>query len=559
MKHIEDFDQGETIRSIHSADLPPDFVPEFAPGTRFDDYELVEYVGRGGMGEIWLANEISGKRGEVIREVAIKFVPRDIAKAEEEMERVESMFRQVHDLNHEHICQLYRMKHTPGFGTYIVMKYIEGTTLAKFALAVRRQHGKFPLKTLLEILRPVAAALDYAHKKNVVHRDIKPGNIMVVGDPKTLKIEDVQIIDFGLAVTFRASMSRVSQQKYSIAGARPYMAPEQWRGKFQDAATDQYALGVTAYELLTGVFPFDVDDVDILRQCVLNDAPDPIPGQPEAVNAAILRALLKERKDRFSSCREFVAAMTPSDAPPPIQLSFSSPPPRMDIRREKETPPVVKTESSVVKTRAGQDSPREMAWVKWGLVWIAVSAAVIAGMLAQIPFHSPLTPLLYLLIAGVSHIMGMIFCCLCPESVVKRRWRLLGGGGVLLFGAWTLSLLWYWYDGSEWYRPSWLFWMVWNPELTGGMMCVWLIFMLKLAQGTRSRLCSWLAWGVFIYGMILAITSTFVYRYEYIGDPRGINWMLVLGLAVYSLLIVCLWWRIRRMRPVLREDSSRER
>ena len=287
------------------ASLPNAAPTAFAPGVRFDDYELIEKLGQGGMGEIWRAKEIPAAG----RDVAIKFVPKDIEKAEEEMERVAEMFRQVHDMQHEHICPLYTMKRTPGFGTYIVMKFIRGVTLTKFAREVRQAHGAFPLTALLEILRPIAAALDYAHKKNVVHRDIKPGNIMLSGDPKTLEIEDVQLIDFGLAATFRASMSRVSQQKSSTSGTRPYMAPEQWNGKFQDAATDQYSLAVSVYELLAGVFPFDSDDAEALRLCVLNVLPDPIPGQPPEVNAAVLRALSKERKDRFPSCREFIVAM----------------------------------------------------------------------------------------------------------------------------------------------------------------------------------------------------------------------------------------------------------
>ncbi len=288
-----------TIISAHGVAAPR----EFAPGVRFDDYELCEKIGRGGMGEIWRARDLAG-----MRDVAIKFVPPDIEHAEEEMERVQRMFQQVHGLQHQHICPLYVMKTTPGFGTYIVMKFIPGMTLAKYANKIRREKGGFSLETLLEILKPVADALDYAHSRGVVHRDIKPGNIMVcVNDAGA--ITDVQLIDFGLAATFRASMSRVSQQKLNTSGTRPYMAPEQWRGAFQDAATDQYALGVTAYELLTGIFPFDSDDVEALRLCVLNDQPEPIPTQPDTVNAALGRALAKERKARFARCADFVAAL----------------------------------------------------------------------------------------------------------------------------------------------------------------------------------------------------------------------------------------------------------
>ena len=345
------FDPENTINipTLHSR-VPP--APEFAPETRFDDYELIEKLGQGGMGEIWRARDISGKR-----EVAVKFVPREVADAEDEMERVEAMFQQVHGLQHEHICPLYVMKRTPGFGTYIVMKYIRGVTLGKFARGVRREHGAFPLKTLLEILRPVAAALDYAHKNNVVHRDIKPGNIMVAGDPKTLEVTDIQIIDFGLAATFRASLSRVSQQKFSNSGTRPYMAPEQWKGQFQDAATDQYALGVTAYEILAGVLPFDSDDAEALRLCVLNEPPLPIPGQAAGVNAAIRQALAKERKERFFSCRQFVAVMEKDGGDGKTEL----PPPPKDGNRLSPKISVRLGETDLPALPLGMEIPPEIA------------------------------------------------------------------------------------------------------------------------------------------------------------------------------------------------------
>ncbi len=273
-------------------------------GMLFDDYELLTRIGRGGMGEVWQAKDIPGKR-----EVAIKFVPKEIAGAEEEMVRVEAMFAQVHGLQHEHICPLYAMKSTPGFGTYIVMKYVPGMTLGKFVREACQPSWSFPAATLVQILAPIASALDYAHRKSVIHRDIKPENIMVLGDPKTLEITDVQLIDFGLAATFRASLSRISHQSMGASGTYSYMAPEQWNGQKQDASTDQYALAVTAYEILAGGLPFVAEDSGVLHILVKNQAPPPIPDQPSVVNAAIKRALSKERKSRFPSCQEFVDAL----------------------------------------------------------------------------------------------------------------------------------------------------------------------------------------------------------------------------------------------------------
>jgi hypothetical protein len=154
------------------------------------------------------------------------------------------------------------------------------------------------------VLRPVAEALDYAHRQKVIHRDIKPANIMVSGEA-----DDVQLVDFGLAAAIRTSMSTVSGQRMETSGTRPYMAPEQWRGEEQDARTDQYALAVVAYELLAGRLLFESTDFGVLRMCALNDPPSPVEDQPESVNRALMTGLAKRREERFGSCGELIDAI----------------------------------------------------------------------------------------------------------------------------------------------------------------------------------------------------------------------------------------------------------
>ena len=126
-----------------------------------------------------------------------------------------------------------------------------------------------PFDDVLRILRPVADALDYAHSESIIHRDIKPSSIFVELD-KNKVLRNVQVIDFGLASEIRATLTRVSQIRFDNSGTRPYMAPEQWRGRRhqQTVATDQYALGVVAYELLDGYLPFESDDTEMLRLTV---------------------------------------------------------------------------------------------------------------------------------------------------------------------------------------------------------------------------------------------------------------------------------------------------
>ncbi len=307
--------------------MPP--APEkgaaaYSVGTEFDGFRLEEKIGRGGLGEVWKARDLDGDR-----DVAIKFVPRDIQCFETEMERVRETFQTIHALQHSNICPVYVLRRHPELGSYLVMKFLEGVSL-EFLL---RRQLKLPLERVTEILRPVALALDYAHRQQVVHRDVKPANIMLDfaknadGSLNFEVLEDVQLIDFGLASEFRRSVARVSQIRMSTSGTRPYMSPEQFRGRLQNAFSDQYSLAVVAYELLAGHLPFETDDDQILRECVLNEAPEPVPELESAVNEALLKGLAKELELRFPTCEAFVLALSgkPQTAETPKPLRSAPP------------------------------------------------------------------------------------------------------------------------------------------------------------------------------------------------------------------------------------------
>ncbi len=208
----------------------------------------------------------------------------------------------------------------PTYGFYVVMKFINGKTLDVYRKDYIAEHGRFPLAEAVRILWDVARALDYSHERKVLHRDVKPQNIMVSPE------DGVQLIDFGLAAEIRSSMMQVSETPMDMAGTRPYMAPEQWRGRLQDAKTDQYALAVTAYELIVGRQPFQGTDVAVLRECVLNETPEPISGISEHINAALAKALSKKREDRFPDCRSFIKAM----AEKPMEPETAEVPPPAD-------------------------------------------------------------------------------------------------------------------------------------------------------------------------------------------------------------------------------------
>lgn len=274
-------------------------VPLLEPGIELGGFRLTRQLNRGGMGEVWMADDPTGER-----KVVVKVLPPELQRSPDEMARVKQTFGRVHNLQHQHICPVYLLGRDARFGYYIVMKYIDGVTLAAHRKSFVQREGSFALSELIRLLSPVAAALDYAHRRQIIHRDIKPQNIMLSADG-----QDVQLVDFGLAAEVRTSVMQLSQAPMDTCGTYPYMAPEQWRGEMQDARTDQYALAVVAFELVSGQLPFQGTDPAVLRMCVLND-PAPVPaGVSAAIASVIARGLSKSRADRFENCTEFVRAL----------------------------------------------------------------------------------------------------------------------------------------------------------------------------------------------------------------------------------------------------------
>ncbi|MDR2705956.1 MAG: DUF1080 domain-containing protein [Planctomycetaceae bacterium] len=264
-----------------------------------ENFRLEKILGRGGMGEAWKAYDQTADRF-----VVLKFIPKEIQHVQEAMDLLRSSFKKVHALQHQHICPVYGLFTDHQHGLYLAMKYIDGVSLDVYRRKYVKKHGKLLFSDIVQILWGVAKGLDYAHEKKVVHRDIKPQNIMIG------QSDGVQIIDFGLAEDIRTSLAHFSREpQMSVAGTRPYMAPEQWRGRLQDAQTDQYAFAVTAYEIFSGHVPFLGNDIAVLRESVLNEEPEPIAELPEYVNNALLKALSKKQEDRYENCKAFIKSM----------------------------------------------------------------------------------------------------------------------------------------------------------------------------------------------------------------------------------------------------------
>ena len=234
--------------------------------------------------------------------VAVKALPPELSHNSVKMEEVRENFELVVGLRHPNIAGVRTLEQDERGEYFLVMDVAEGVSLRKW-LREKRKAGGVSLEEAVGVLRQVAAALDYAHGEKVVHRDVKPGNVMIDGRGR------VKVLDFGLAAQIRSSLSRASRAFRGTSGTGPYMAPEQWEAQPQDGQADQYALGAMAYEMLSGHLPFESTELAVLKEAALKGDIRDIPGVGKRIMKAIRRAMAKDPKARWSSCVEFVDAL----------------------------------------------------------------------------------------------------------------------------------------------------------------------------------------------------------------------------------------------------------
>src|SRR5574341_1163974 len=264
-------------------------------------YQVVEKLGEGGMAEIYKAYQPSLERF-----VALKFIRPELAEQEGFRPRFEQEAKLLARLSHPNILHVYDFGEAEG-RLYLVMEYIAGGTLRDRLRAARESGSPFDLEATLTLLDEMADALDYAHAQGIIHRDIKPANIMFTPEGRAL------LNDFGLAkLVGRASeLSRMG----GTSGTPDYMSPEQATGDPAriGPASDQYALSVVLYEMITGRVPFSGETfITVMLQHVNETPPSPRefkPELPEAAAHVILRALAKDPAERFPSVGEMVQAL----------------------------------------------------------------------------------------------------------------------------------------------------------------------------------------------------------------------------------------------------------
>jgi predicted Ser/Thr protein kinase len=303
-------------------------------------YQIIRLLGKGGMAVVFLAQDLT-----LERQVAIKVLPPDVTYDPKLIPRFQQEAKTAAKLDHPNIIPIYRVESEAGLD-YFVMKYVTGHSLDQVL-----EQGPLPIEQARRVLREAALALGHAHKRGIVHRDVKPANIMLESDGR------VVLTDFGISKALEGSSQLTGTG--TIIGTPHYMAPEQAKGLEVDGRADQYSLAVVGYQILTGRQPFEGSAHSILYKHVFEPPPPVIQVRPDApadLCAALDRALSKEPERRFATMEDFAAAVAGERTGSRTVVSSAV----------KRVPP----KSAANKTKPGR------RWLQWSLVAAGVCAAV---------------------------------------------------------------------------------------------------------------------------------------------------------------------------------------
>ncbi|PYQ27137.1 MAG: hypothetical protein DMF56_21500 [Acidobacteria bacterium] len=258
---------------------------------KIGQYELLSQLGAGGMGQVWRAMD-----PRLAREVAIKILPEALAADSEFRARFLREARVAARLNHPHIATIYSVEEQDD-AMFLVMEVVDGAPLTNAIAA-----GPMGEARAIEIVRQVASAIQEAHAAGIVHRDIKPDNIM-------LSSRGVKVLDFGIARDLAPHAEPRMTQAGMILGTPAYMSPEQAQGRAIAASSDIFSLGVVFYEMLAGRQPFGGDTAIAVMVQLMSIAHPPLRGVTPALSAIVDRCLEKQPAARFQSARELDAAL----------------------------------------------------------------------------------------------------------------------------------------------------------------------------------------------------------------------------------------------------------
>jgi serine/threonine protein kinase len=273
---------------------------ELAANSKISRYRVTCKIGSGGMGEVYLAHDM-----RLNRKVALKVLPAEVVNNRNRLQRFEQEAQAASALNHPNIITIHEIA-AEGDTHFIATEFIEGETLRR-----RLQTRRVQIDETLNITIQIAAALDAAHRSQIVHRDIKPENIMVREDGL------VKVLDFGLAKstennpadvdTEAATRAQVTTQAGMILGTAAYMSPEQARGKKVDARTDIWSLGVVLYEMLTGHLPFLGETVSDTIAAILKSEPLVLDEDtPRELQRIVRKTLQKQADERYQTVKDLL-------------------------------------------------------------------------------------------------------------------------------------------------------------------------------------------------------------------------------------------------------------
>ncbi len=361
-------------------------------------YEIIERLGRGGMAEVY-----RGYHASLDRYVAIKVLHTFLADDPEFKSRFEKEAQSVARLKHPHIVQVYDFDHdTKNDSFYMVMELIEGPTLKDLLFELATNGARLPFGEALRIIAQAASALAYAHNNSMIHRDVKPANLMLDQGKR------VVLTDFGIAKILTAQQHTATG---GLVGTPAYMAPEQGMGETGDERSDLYSLGVILFELFTGQLPYGAETPVAM---IMKHVHDPIPSAveinphlPDGVDAIIARMLAKAPDDRYQSVEEFVADLRRlrSGKTPGAEVSITRTKP-VDLEQQEDLIKTYLPKSRVVDTATiklpppakgdGEGTQSHKSISRWAWL-VGILIAVIIGVLGGMWVSTGKIPLIALL------------------------------------------------------------------------------------------------------------------------------------------------------------------
>ncbi len=332
-------------------------------------YELGDLIGYGGMAEVHRGRDV-----RLGRDVAIKVLRADLSRDPSFLNRFRREAQSAAGLNHPSIVSVYDTGEDVGAeGTtqpYIVMEYVEGRTLRD----ILKSEGRLPPRRAMEVVADVSAALDFSHRAGLVHRDVKPANVMITHSGA------VKVMDFGIARAVADNSATVTQTA-NVIGTAQYLSPEQARGESVDARSDVYSTGCLLYELVTGVPPFQGDSpVAVAYQHVRENPSMPssrVPGLPRALDSIVMKALAKNPQNRYQSAGEMRSDLQRALANQPVSAeSVMTDAERTQFIARTPPPPVVLPHSD--SDPADHERERRNAII-WAAIVIALLLVIGAG------------------------------------------------------------------------------------------------------------------------------------------------------------------------------------